>query len=167
MPGLFGRGGTLLVNNLLLINTEVGDLVLAEPNTNNYVELARFQAIPNYDDSFNKVWNAPAVADGRVYIRSSSYGAAYDLSVPGLKLDPPQKTAATKFQLTVRPQFGAGLDSNRVSAMELRASTNPVLPASSWTKLTNTFFLTNGVARVTNIDGSNFSRRFFRVSEPN
>jgi len=167
MPGMFGRGGTLLVNNLLLINTEVGDLVLAEPNTNSYTELARFQAIPNYDDSFNKVWNAPAVADGRVYIRSSSFGALYDLSIPALKMDPPQKAPANTFQLTVRTATGAALDTNRMSTFELRASTNPALAASSWTKLTNTFFLTNGMARVTNVDGSNFPRRFFLVSEPN
>jgi len=167
MPGTFGRGGTLLVNNLLLILTEVGDLVLAQPDTNAYTELARFQAIPNWDGDNNKCWNAPAVADGRVYIRSSAFGAAFDLSVPGLKLDPPQKAPSNKFQLTVRTATGAAIDSNRMNAMELRASTNPALSPPSWTKLTNAFILTNGLVHVTNVDGSNFPRRFFLISEPN
>jgi hypothetical protein len=87
----FGMGGTLLVDNHLLILTEYGDLVLAEANPSAYTEVARFQAIPDYS-AYNRCWNSPAVADGRVYVRSTSYGAVFDLSVndtpPSLVLSP-------------------------------------------------------------------------------
>src|SRR5215831_10741876 len=120
----FGHGGTLLVDNNLVIITEVGDLVLVKPDTNAYVELGRFQAIPDYQQDFNKCWNSPAVADGRVYVRSTSYGACFNLSVPNLKLDPPKPAPANRFQLTIRAADGSPIDSNRMAAMELRASTN-------------------------------------------
>ena len=87
----FGLGGTLLVDNHLLILTADGNLVLAEPNSTAYTEVARFQAIPGYS-SANRCWNSPAVADGRVYVRSTAYGACFDLSVnvspPSLALSP-------------------------------------------------------------------------------
>jgi outer membrane protein assembly factor BamB len=78
----FGHGGTLLVDNHLLIITERGDLVLANPNPNAYTEMGRFLAIPGYNGDNNKCWTAPAVADGRVYVRSTAWGACFDLSVP-------------------------------------------------------------------------------------
>ncbi len=164
--GGFGRGGTLLVDNLLLALTETGCLVLAQPNTNAYTELGRFLAIPNYYPDTNKCCNSPAVADGRVYVRSTSSGACYDLSVPDLKLDPPQPLAANKFQLTVRTSNGTAMNSNRVATLEVRASTNLALLPSVWPKLTNNLVLTNGVVLVTNLDGTVSSRRFFITSEP-
>ena len=90
VPG-FGLGGTLLVDNQLLIVTADGNLVLAQPNSTAYTEVARFQAIPGYS-SANRCWNSPAVADGRVYVRSTAYGACFDLSVnvspPSLAVGP-------------------------------------------------------------------------------
>ena len=55
----FGRGGTLLANNLLLSITEKGQLVLSQPKTNAYTEIARCLAIPNYSDFTNNCWNCP------------------------------------------------------------------------------------------------------------
>ena len=162
----FGHGGTVLVDNHLVVITETGDLVLAKPDPNAYTELGRFLAIPNYEQDSNKCWNSVAVADGRVYVRSTSFGAAFDLSLPALKMDLP-KPAPNGLQLTVRSADGSPLSSNRVAVMELRAATNPALALSAWTKLSNTLVLTNGTVRVTNVDGSNFSRRFFLISEPN
>jgi hypothetical protein len=49
--------------------------------------------------------------------------------------------------------------------MEVRSSTNAVLSAALWTKLTNALVLTNGVVRVTNVDAS-APQRFFIVTEP-
>ncbi len=162
----FGHGGTLLVDNNLVVITEVGDLVLAKPDTNAYVELGRFQAIPDYNQDFNKCWNTPAVADGRVYVRSTSYGACFNLSVPNLKLDPPKPVPANKFQLTIRTVDGSAIDSNRVATVEVRASTNAALPLDAWPKLANPLVLTNGSVLVTNLDGIAFPRRFFLVTEP-
>jgi len=161
----FGRGGTLLVGTNLLLLTERGDLVLAEANTNAYVELGRFRAIPGYRSDFNKCWNAFAVSDGQVYVRSSAYAARYDLAVPELRLDPPKPTPPNTVQLTIRTATGTGVDSNRLAGMEVRTSTNAAQSAALWTKLTNSLVLTNGIVQVTNVDAS-APRRFFIVTEP-
>ncbi len=161
----FGRGSIVLVGTNLLVLTERGDLVLAEANTNAYVELGRFKAIPNYHPDSNKCWNMFAVSDGQVYVRSSAYAARYDLSVPELKLDPPQLTSANTLQLTIRSPAATGVDSNRLNTMEVRASTNAALPPDLWPKLTNALVLTNGVVQLTNVDATS-PRRFFIVTEP-
>lgn len=161
----FGRGGVLLVNKQLVVITERGALVLVRPNTNAYTELGRFQAIPDYNQTTNKCWNSPAVADGKIYVRSTYFGAMYDLSVPGLKLDPPSRESGGKFQLTVRTGDGSALNSDRLTAMEVRASTNLTLSPEAWPKLTNTLMLTNGIVVVTNVDGVP-PRKYFIVTEP-
>ena len=161
----FGRGAVLLVDDHLLIVTERGDLVLAKPNTNAYTEVARFLAMPDYYDATNKCWNAPAVCDGKVYVRSTSYAAAFDLSVPDLQLDSPERVPEDKLQLTIRTANGTPVDSNRVPIMEVRASTDLALSAAQWTKLTDTLTLTNGIVRVTNLDATP-PHRFFIVAEP-
>lgn len=162
----FGRGSTMLVDDTIVSLTETGDLVLVLASTNAYTELGRFQAIPNYDLFTNRCWNFPAVADGRIYVRSSAFAAAYDLSVPSLKLDPPQPAGPNKFQLTARTVDGSPVNENRLPTMELHATTNLALSLSNWPRLTNTFFLTNGLAQTTNVDSGTFTRRFFIIREP-
>jgi len=162
----FGRCATLLVDNHLLILTEVGDLVLAKPDPNAYTEISRFRAIPDYYADTNKCWNSPAVADGRVYVRSTFFGACFDLSMPNLKLDPPQPVPPNRFQLTIRTANGTPVNSNRLAAMEVRASTNLALAPSTWSPLTNSLLLTNGLVRINNVDAGAAPRRFFIVSEP-
>jgi hypothetical protein len=120
----FGRGGTLLVNDHILTITEKGDLVLAKPDTNAYTEVGRFTAIPNFSQFTNRCWNVAAVNDGKVYVRSTAFGACFDLSIPDLKLDPPQLVPTNLFQLTIRAINGTPVDSNRLTGMEVRASTN-------------------------------------------
>jgi hypothetical protein len=164
----FGRGGTLLVGTNLLLLTERGDLVLAEAINNAYVELGRFKAIPGYHGDFNKCWNAFAVSDGQVYVRSSAYAARYDLAEPNLtepdlRLDPPMLTPPNTIQLTIRTAAGTGVNSNRLAGMEVRTSTNAALTAALWTKLTNALVLTNGIVQVTNVYAS-APRRFFIVT---
>lgn len=119
----FGRGSTMLIGTNLLVITERGELVLAEANTNAFVELARFKAIPGYDQLRNKCWNALALSEGQLYVRSTAYAARFDLSLPDLKLDPP-KLAASKLDLTIRTTTGTPVTANRLGGMEVRASTN-------------------------------------------
>jgi outer membrane protein assembly factor BamB len=161
----FGRGGTLLVDGRLLVLTERGQLVLAQPNPSAYPELARCLAIPNYHGTTNKCWNTPAVSEGRVFVRSTAYAACFDFSVPDLKLDPPQPVAANKLRLTVRTVDGTAVASNRFAALEIRASTNISQTLTQWVRLTNTLVLTSGVVRVDNVQ-VNQPRRFFIVREP-
>ena len=162
----FGRGSTLLVGTNLLIITERGDLVLAEANTNQFVELQRFTAITGFDGLRNKCWNALALSDGQLYVRSTAYAARFDLSVPdnSLKLDPPVVSQPGKVNLTVRMTAGTPVAPERLTNMEVRASANPGLPPATWPKLTNELILSGGVVNVTNVSAT--PPRFFIVSEP-
>lgn len=161
----FGRGATLLVDNQLLVLTERGELVLAEPNPNAYTELGRCQAIPHYHGTTNKCWNVPAVAGGRVYVRSTSYAACFDFSVPDLKLDPPQTFPPAKLRLTFRVADGSVLDSNRLAGVGVRAGTDLSQTPNQWVRLTNALVLTNGEVRM-DIVPLGGPRRFFIVEEP-
>lgn len=162
----FGRAATLLVDNRLLITTERGELVLAETNANAYTQIARFLAIPAYHDFYNKIWNCHAVADGRVYVRSTAYLACFDFSVPSLKLEPPQPVSADELSLTIRTANGAPLTSNRIANIALWAESDPAQPFFQWDKLTNEITLSNGVGHVRGIDSRGQPQRFFIASEP-
>jgi hypothetical protein len=164
-PG-FGRAGTVLVNNYLVSLTELGQLVLVKPDTNSYRELGRFQAILNYHSDTNKCWNGPAVGDGKIFARSSAFVAAFDLSVPALKLEPPQFAGANTLALTLGTATGVPLASNRVAGMEVLAGTNSMETFSNWVKLTNGLTLTNGRVRIDNVDSGGRPRRYFIVKEP-
>lgn len=146
--------------------TESNELVLVKADTNSFVELGRFRAIPDYRSFNNKCWNGPAVSDGKVFVRSSAIVAAFDLSVPGLRLEPPQFAAPDRLALTVADAGGAPLTSNRVEGMEILAGTNLADSLSQWTRLTNGLALTNGRVRIDNVDASGRPRRYFIVKEP-
>ena len=107
----------------------------------------------------------PAVCDGRAYVRSTSKAAMFDVSLPGLKLDAPKMIPASKLELTVRTVDGSPVASNRLTGMEIHASTNVTLARDLWLKLTNPLLLTNGVVLVTNVNAAP-PRTFFIVTEP-
>ena len=71
--GRYGHGQMILVDNLLLITTEKGDVVLVEPNPEEHKELARFTAIKG------KTWNNPALAGPYLLVRNSQEAACYEL----------------------------------------------------------------------------------------
>lgn len=71
----FGQGGTILVDGNVLALAENGDLVLVEGKPAAYHELGRMKAVTG------KCWNNVAVANGRVYARSTKEGACFDASV--------------------------------------------------------------------------------------
>ncbi len=155
----FGRGGTVMANGHLLALTENGVLVLIEPTPAAYVELGRFQAVTG------KCWNSAAVCDGRVYLRSTSQAAAYDLSIPQLKLDSPRFLDATSLELTVTTANGAPLSPERLATMAVITAGNAALPANEWKQLTNALVLTNGTARLGPLDTTTTVRQFYRVME--
>jgi outer membrane protein assembly factor BamB len=161
----FGRGATILWDNHLVSLTERGDLVLVKPLTNAYTELARFNAIPGYHDYTNKCWNGPAVSHGRIYVRSTSFVACFDLSIPSLKFDAPRFGGPNAIDLAVRTVTGVPVSSNRFTNLEVRASASLSLAPTQWTKLTNTLVLTGGVVRVPNVAAGTNSPRFFIVNE--
>jgi len=162
----FGRGGTVLAGNQLVCLTERGQLVLVKADPNAYSEIARFTAIPDYQPDFNKCWNMPAIADGKIFVRSTAMVAAFDLSIPALKLEPPQPTAPGQFRLTIGTANGSPISSNRAAALEILTATNLVAPFATWAKLTNGLNLMNGRVRVDDIDSTGHPRRYFISREP-
>jgi hypothetical protein len=61
---------------------------------------------------------------------------------------------------------GAPVASNRLTGLELRATTNATLSPTQWSVVTNTLVLTGGVLRARNISTGTQTQRFFIVKEP-
>ena len=71
--GRFGHGHLLLVDDLLIVLSEKGAVVLVDPQPDEYVELGRFQAIAG------KTWNTPALAGPYLLVRNATEAACYRL----------------------------------------------------------------------------------------
>jgi len=70
----FGTGNVVLVGNHLVALSDDGYVSLVEASPAGFKESARFKAIPG------KCWSTPALADGRLYVRSTKEGACFDLT---------------------------------------------------------------------------------------
>jgi outer membrane protein assembly factor BamB len=75
--GRYEHGQLLLVNDLLLVQSEKGRLVLLEANPEAHRELGRLQAVEG------KTWNPPALAGGKAYVRNAAEMACYELPAEG------------------------------------------------------------------------------------
>jgi outer membrane protein assembly factor BamB len=83
--GRYGRGQVMLLadQDLLLVSTETGQLVLLAADPTCHRELGRFQAVEG------KTWNHPVVRGDRVYLRNAQEMACYRLPAkPRGLLDP-------------------------------------------------------------------------------
>ena len=69
--GRYGHGHLLLVDDLLVILSERGEVALVEARPDGYSELGRFQAIEG------KTWNTPALAGAHLLIRNGTEAAAF------------------------------------------------------------------------------------------
>ncbi len=76
--GRYGHGQLLLADDLLLILSEDGKLVLVEATPEGHRELASMKALEG-----EKTWNTPALAEGKVYLRNHMQMACYDLAAKG------------------------------------------------------------------------------------
>jgi outer membrane protein assembly factor BamB len=74
--GRYGRGQVVLLadQNLLLVTSEKGEVILLTANPNQSEELGRFQAIKG------KTWNHAVIAHGRLYLRNAGEMACYQLA---------------------------------------------------------------------------------------
>ncbi|MGZ4962983.1 MAG: PQQ-binding-like beta-propeller repeat protein [Limisphaerales bacterium] len=70
----FGPGGTILAGDTLIVLGDAGQVSLVRADPQAYHELAKFEAVTG------KCWNAPALSDGRLYVRSTKEAACFDLS---------------------------------------------------------------------------------------
>jgi outer membrane protein assembly factor BamB len=73
-----GKGSLLVADgNLLIVLSDQGTLLLVEATPDAYTELARFQAMEG------KAWTAPALADGRLYLRDHDEIVALEMKGAG------------------------------------------------------------------------------------
>jgi outer membrane protein assembly factor BamB len=71
--GRYGHGQVILVDDLLLVQTEDGDVVLLDPNPNEPRELGRFAAFDG------KTWNCPALVGRYLLLRNHREAALFEL----------------------------------------------------------------------------------------
>jgi outer membrane protein assembly factor BamB len=76
--GRYGHGQVLLLadQGLLLVTTEEGGVVLLQATPDGHHELAQVHAVDG------KTWNHPALAHGRLYVRSDQEMACYQITEP-------------------------------------------------------------------------------------
>jgi len=72
-PG-FGAGQVILVNDKILALSDKGDLAVVQATPTAYKELARTKAVNG------KCWSTPALANGRIYVRSTKEGVCLDVN---------------------------------------------------------------------------------------
>ena len=70
----FGPGNLILVDGHLIVLGDAGQLVLLKPDPAGYRELGRTRALTG------KCWSTPIVSNGRIFVRSTKEGAAFDVS---------------------------------------------------------------------------------------
>ncbi len=75
--GRYGHGQLILVGDVLLIQTEKGDVVLVEATPEEHRELARLDALGS------KTWNPPALSGRLLLVRNDREAACYELPVVG------------------------------------------------------------------------------------
>ncbi|MGO8698655.1 MAG: PQQ-binding-like beta-propeller repeat protein [Limisphaerales bacterium] len=73
--GRYGYGQTLLVDDLVLIQAETGDVVLAEVQPGGCKELGRIPAL------HKKTWNHPTLAGRHLLVRNSEEAVCYELPI--------------------------------------------------------------------------------------
>lgn len=69
--GRYGYGQLLLVENLLLILAESGDLILVEANPEEFREVSRIRALKG------KSWSHPAIGNGLLLVRNGRQACAF------------------------------------------------------------------------------------------
>lgn len=75
-----GKGSLLAADgDLLIVLSDQGTLLLVKATPDAYTELARFQAMEG------KAWTAPALANGRLYLRDHDEIVALEMKAPGAK----------------------------------------------------------------------------------
>jgi outer membrane protein assembly factor BamB len=73
----FGAGQVILAKDRVIALTDAGEVVVVAADCNEYKELARTKAVTG------KCWSTPALANGRLYVRSTKEGACFDVNSSG------------------------------------------------------------------------------------
>jgi outer membrane protein assembly factor BamB len=73
--GRYGHGQILLVDDLIIVQTEQGPVVLIEANPKKLVELGKVDALSN------KTWNCPTLAGKYLLVRNDSEAVCYEVAL--------------------------------------------------------------------------------------
>ena len=76
--GRYGHGQTLLVDELILLQAESGEVVLVEATIEQHRELARMAAFGD------KTWNNPALSGRYLLLRNDREAVCYELAIEEL-----------------------------------------------------------------------------------
>jgi outer membrane protein assembly factor BamB len=72
--GRYGYGQVILAGSNLIVITDTGELALVRAASDQFSEVARFQAIDG------QTWNYPAIASGRLLVRNANQMAAFNIA---------------------------------------------------------------------------------------
>jgi outer membrane protein assembly factor BamB len=73
--GRYGHGQILLVDDLIIVQTEQGPVVLIEANPKKLTELGKVQALSS------KTWNCPALAGKYLLVRNDTEAVCYEVEL--------------------------------------------------------------------------------------
>ncbi len=73
-PNRYGHGQVLLVDDLLVVQAETGEVVLVEASPKGFHKLGELPAFKS------KTWNNPALVGGRLFVRNDQEAACYELA---------------------------------------------------------------------------------------
>lgn len=160
--GNMGFGSVIRAANALVVLTEAGELVLVEPNPAAYSEIARFKVLERY------CWNHVALANGRIYARSTSSNPEIVAVETGAGAPPVTELALGiehaqdgAVRLTVRAGT-PGFQTGDAARLELRSTTTLGVPLAQWQVLAAAFAITNSAA-VVDIPVADETARYLRV----
>jgi len=77
--GRYGHGQILLVEDLLIVQTEPGELVLVRPNPEKLVELGTIAALSD------KTWNPPVLAGNYLLVRNDREAICFEVALESLQ----------------------------------------------------------------------------------
>jgi len=149
-----GLGSVLFTTGLVLMLTEDGYVVLVTPDPTGYNEVARYHALDGSSSSIPglavKCWNAPAIANGRIYARSTTEAVCLDVAPGGSSPPIPVTLSGSRlggtgpFRLLIINQDNSPIDTNQAAKVSLLATINLGLGLNGWTQLNSPLLLTNG-----------------------
>lgn len=162
-PG-FGGGQVLRIDDVLLVTTADGKLVLVDPNPTKYTELARHNAL----SGSGVTWNVPAISRGRIYARNNREAVCLDVSAPPpppLRIHSPTWNLDGGFRFRLAYADGSTLSPERLERMEVLSSPSLSEGLTAWVTLTGASISADATVDVPASDGGSV-RRYFMVREP-
>jgi outer membrane protein assembly factor BamB len=72
----YGHGQILLLDDLLVVQSEIGDVALVAADPQQFNELTRFTALPR-----GRSWNQPVVSGRKLLVRNEEEAACFELPI--------------------------------------------------------------------------------------